>query len=127
MNTRFHQLVREALDELPDEIMQYLDNVEVVVAERPTRAQLVSAGVRPPGTLLGLYQGVPRPHRGSSYTLTAPDKITLFRRPIERICSSDEAIRRQVRHTLLHEIAHYFGFDEAEIRRLERELERSST
>lgn len=125
MNTeQFETLVREALDDLPEDIARYLDNIDVVIAAAPTRAQLARAGVRRYHTLLGLYEGVPRTHRSSRYNLQVPDKITLFQRPIERVCNSDEEIRRQVRQTLLHEIAHYFGFGEAEIRALEREMER---
>lgn len=121
---QFEALVREALDNLPDDIARYLDNIDVVIAAVPSRTQLARAGVRPHHTLLGLYEGVPRTRRSSSYNLQVPDKITLFQRPIEQVCNSDAEIRRQVRHTLLHEIAHYFGFNEAEIRALEREMER---
>lgn len=125
MNTgQFETLVREALDDLPEDIARYLDNIDVVIAAVPSRLQLSRAGVRPYHTLLGLYEGVPRTRRSSGYNLQVPDKITLFQRPIEQVCSSDEDIRRQVRKTLLHEIAHYFGFNEAEIRALEREMER---
>lgn len=123
-STQFETLVREALDDLPEDIARYLDNIDVVIAAVPSRTQLARAGVRPHHTLLGLYEGVPRTRRSSRYNLQVPDKITLFQRPIERICNSDEEIRRQVRQTLLHEIAHYFGFNEAEIRALEREMER---
>lgn len=126
MNTaQFETLVRDALDGLPEDIAHYLDNVDVVIADVPTRTQLARAGVRPHHTLLGLYEGVPRTRRTSGYNLQVPDKITLFQRPIERMCNSDEEIRQQVRKTLLHEIAHYFGFNEAEIRALEREMERN--
>lgn len=125
MNTEeFEILVREALDDLPEDIERYLDNIDVVIASVPTRTQLARAGVGPHHTLLGLYEGIPRTRRRSTYNLQVPDKITLFQRPIERICNSDDEIRRQVRKTLLHEIAHYFGFNEAEIRALEREMER---
>lgn len=126
MNTaQFETLVRDALDGLPEDIAHYLDNVDVVIADVPTRTQLARAGVRPHHTLLGLYEGVPRTRRTSGYNLQVPDKITLFQRPIERMCNSDEEIRQQVRKTLLHEIAHYFGFNEAEIRALERDMERN--
>ena len=124
---KFLELVREAIDDLPEEIGDYLDNVDVVVTDVPTRAQLMSAGVRSPYTLLGLYEGVPHTQRGAGYNLQAPDKITLFQRPIESVCRDDAEIRQQVRHTLLHELAHHFGFDEDEIRELERELERNDS
>jgi predicted Zn-dependent protease with MMP-like domain len=107
----FERLVAEALDSLPDELWEALDNVEVTVAPYPTRDQLRSAGVTN-GTLLGLYEGIPLTARNSGYTFVLPDKITIFQRPIERICGSFEEVVAQVRETVIHELAHHFGIDD---------------
>ena len=107
----FQALVAEALDTLPPFVHDRLENVAVVVEEWP-----------PPGQdLLGLYEGVNRLQRGTSYHLVAPDRITLYWRPIvdEAGNTDPEAIRREVRKTIIHEVAHHFGFDDAELERLE--------
>ncbi len=114
----FEQLVAEALDSLPPEIAAQMANVEVVVEPWPTRQQLAAGGVRHGQTLFGLYEGVPRTARTSHYGLVLPDKITIFRGPIEAACHSDEEIRAQVRRTVVHEIAHHFGISDQALRRI---------
>lgn len=111
---RFEQLVQEALDSIPEELWNSIENLVVTVEEWPTRAQLSSVGTRPGHTLLGLYEGVPLTGRGRHYGLVAPDKITIFRRTILRVCppGDEDAIRAQVRRTVLHEVAHHFGIDD---------------
>ncbi len=117
----FHALVEEALESLPEEIARAMDNVDVVVEFWPTQEQLLSAGVTPgQGTLFGLYQGVPLTRRNRAYTLTPPDKITIFQGPITAVRKTDEAIRAQVRRTVIHEIAHHFGIDDDRLRELGR-------
>jgi predicted Zn-dependent protease with MMP-like domain len=111
----FENLVSDALDTLPDEILGWLDNVAIVVSERPTPEQLASAGMGPGGLLFGLYVGVPKTVRGFTYGETVPDKILVFREPIERVCLTPAAIRDQVRKTVLHEIGHHFGMDEDQL------------
>ena len=112
----FEHLVSEALDTLPDEIVGWLDNVAIVVSERPTASQLESAGLGPRGLLFGLYVGLPKTVRGFTYGETVPDKILIFREPIERVCHTPEEVRAQVRRTVLHEIGHHFGMDEHDLR-----------
>jgi predicted Zn-dependent protease with MMP-like domain len=114
----FARLVAEALDSLPAEIAARMENVEVVVEPYPTRAQLRAGGVRPGHILLGLYEGVPRTQRTASYGMVLPDKITIFQRPIEAICRSEDDMREQVRRTVVHEVAHHFGIDDQALRRL---------
>jgi predicted Zn-dependent protease with MMP-like domain len=109
---RFDALVREAVDGLPPELLSRLDNVDILVRERPTAAELRSAGVGPGGMLLGLYQGTPLPVRTSGYNLTLPDRILLFRRPLEAMCRTDAQLVAQIRRTVLHELAHHFGIDD---------------
>lgn len=117
----FMTLVEEALDGLPEDIAKAMDNVEVVVQVWPTRRQLLSAGIMPGrGTLFGLYEGVPLTRRTQGYTLVPPDKITIFQGPITAVHGTDEAIREQVRRTVIHEIAHHFGIDDDRLRELGR-------
>jgi predicted Zn-dependent protease with MMP-like domain len=114
----FNQLVVEALDGLPAELIQYFDNVEVVVSDLPTHAQLQSVGLTGPYSLLGLYEGIPLTRRTRGYNMVLPDKITIFRLPIERICSTSEAVIEQVRHTVVHELAHHFGISDERLKEL---------
>lgn len=113
----FEQLVVDALDSLPQSLLEMLDNVDVVIEPRPTREHMQSVNLRR-GTLFGLYQGVPLTQRNNAYSIVAPDKITIFQRPIERACSSKKEIAQQVRKTVVHELAHHFGIDEERIREL---------
>ena len=106
---RFKALAREAVAGLPAELRDRIDNVDIIVRGRPTAAELRQAGVRRGGTLLGLYQGVPIPHRNSGYHMALPDRILLFRQPLEAMCETEEQLVRQIRRTVLHELAHHFG------------------
>jgi predicted Zn-dependent protease with MMP-like domain len=116
--TEFEELVVAALDTLPDELLQLMDNIEVTVDRVPSRQQMRQVGVRQ-GTLLGLYEGIPLTSRhSSSYSLVVPDKITIFQRPIEGICSTHDEVVDQVRKTVIHEVAHHFGIGEERLREL---------
>jgi len=116
---RFEELVREALDDLPEEFANRLENVEVIVEDEPSPELLQSMGLHPRrDTLFGLYRGVPLGQRGVNYGGVLPDTITIFYRPLLRACVTPERIRRQVRITVIHEIAHFFGLDDAAIRAL---------
>jgi len=114
----FERLVAEALDSLPAEFQARLDNVEVVVEPPADRQTLRLAGVRDPLALLGFYRGVPVTERNQGYTLVLPDKIVIYQRAIERLCHTPDAIRAQVRRTVLHELAHHFGLSDARLREL---------
>jgi predicted Zn-dependent protease with MMP-like domain len=110
----FADLVSDALDSLPDEFLDKLENIQVDIEEWPTRDDLVSAGLPPGGkhTLLGLYHGVPLTDRGVFY-VAFPDRISIYQKPIEAVAGTDEeAIKEQVRRTVIHEIAHYYGIDD---------------
>lgn len=109
----FAQLVEEALAEIPDALWENISNLAIVIEEWPTAAQSASVGLSRHGLLLGLYEGVPLTVRSHSYGMVTPDKITIFRGPILRVCPpEDAAIRAQVRRTVLHEIAHHFGISD---------------
>lgn len=114
----FEALVAEALDSLPPDIQKKLDNVEVVVEWRPSPAHLRRLGLGSRDTLFGLYEGVPLTDRTTGYNLVLPDKITIFRQPIEAHCRSDEQVRQAVRRTVLHELAHHFGISDQRLREL---------
>jgi predicted Zn-dependent protease with MMP-like domain len=114
----FETLVVDVLDNLPEEILKMLDNVDVVIEDRPTRAQLEEADLDDDGTLYGLYEGIPLTARDGGYFLIAPDKITIFKRPIEEDCDSLDEIAEQVRITVIHEVAHHFGIGEERIAEL---------
>jgi len=111
----FRHLVQRAIDELPPDIQAQLRNVEVVVEEQPTLRQLRSAGLRPPATLLGLYEGIPLTERTSSYGMVLPDKITIFRKPIERHATTPDEVVDLVQTTVVHEFAHHFGITDAQL------------
>jgi predicted Zn-dependent protease with MMP-like domain len=108
----FEQLVAEALDDLPEWVLQSLDNVEVMVEDEPPPDQ--------PG-LLGLYEGIPLTRRGLNYFGVLPDRITLFRRAIEREARSDEDLKRIVVDTVVHEVAHFFGISDERLEELGRD------
>ncbi|MEJ2558072.1 MAG: metallopeptidase family protein [Anaerolineae bacterium] len=114
----FEELVAEALDSLPPDIQEKLENVEVVVEWRPSPVQMRRMGLGPGQTLFGLYEGVPLTERTSGYGLVLPDKITIFRQPIEAYCRTDEQVRQTVRRTVLHELAHHFGISDDRLREL---------
>jgi len=111
----FRRLVSEAIASLPPQVAERLQNVEVVVEDRPTREELAVAGVEPSETLFGLYTGTPLTERGSWYGLVLPDKITLYQRSIEEVCRTKREVREQIRTTLMHEIGHHFGLSEDEL------------
>ena len=112
----FYELVERALEGLPPELAQLLENVAIVVDEWPDYSTPLVAE-DPEDTLYGLYEGVPLTERGWGYSGVLPDKITIFRGPLERDFEPDE-LEEQVRITVVHEIAHYFGFDEERLEEL---------
>ncbi len=112
----FEELVADALDGLPEEFLQKLDNIDIVVEDEPSEDELRRLGIKPPNTLLGLYHGVPRNKRGRGYANVLPDKITIYMKPIESLCRNEEELKEKVREVVMHEIGHYFGLSEREIR-----------
>ena len=106
----FEELVEQAIESLPDDLRAFMSNVGIVVEDEPP------AGL----PLLGLYQGVPLTVRTSSYAAVPPDKITIYRGPLERLYAGDELVR-QVRRVVLHEIAHHFGISDERLVELDRD------
>jgi predicted Zn-dependent protease with MMP-like domain len=107
----FEQCVEDALASVPDELRDYMSNVAIVVEDEP-----------PPGSrLLGLYQGFPLTNRTSGYAAVPPDKITIYRGPLERHYGADPALLRdQIRRVVLHEVAHHFGISDERLREIDR-------
>jgi predicted Zn-dependent protease with MMP-like domain len=105
----FEDLVAEALDSLPPEFATSMENVQVVVEDEPPREML--AGMPRGSTLLGLYHGIPLTKR-EQYANVLPDKISIYKGPIIRYARTPDAIREQVRKTVIHEIAHHFGISD---------------
>jgi predicted Zn-dependent protease with MMP-like domain len=115
---RFEQLVTEAIDSLPQQFKEKLENVAVVVQDWPTRAQLSSVRLRYRDQLLGLYEGIPMTAMGKEHAAAPPDKITIFRKPIELAYRTEERVVYGVAETVRHEIAHHFGIDDVRLRQI---------
>lgn len=111
----FEQVVREAVQALPEALRRKIDNVEIRIAESPSRRQSREWGGGRLPPLYGLYEGTPYGERGREYTLRLPDRITLFKRAIERDCRTRPEMIRCIRETVLHELGHYFGLDEHQL------------
>lgn len=105
---RFEQLVGDALDQIPDELARHIDNVVVLVRDRPPE----------PG-LLGVYEGIPLTQRDSGYGgMVTPDRIVIFRQPILAMCDTEAEVVDQVRITVVHEVGHHFGISDARLHEL---------
>jgi len=120
MQSEFEKLVEQAVQELPEKIRQKMENVAIVVEDRPSLEQLRKVGVRYGGILLGLYEGIPQVKWGRGFGGNLPDKITIFKESVKKFVSSPEEIKELVKNIVWHEVAHHFGFDEKEVRELER-------
>ena len=111
--------IARVIDRLPRRFREQLHNVEFVVEKRPAAALLIAEGLDPRrDTLYGIYQGVPLPDRSHLDPPLLPDKITIFAEPLMEDFSDPDELRQEIRLTVLHEIAHYFGMDEEEIEEL---------
>jgi predicted Zn-dependent protease with MMP-like domain len=116
---QFEQLINEAMDELPQERIQRLDNIAITYEDEPSPEQRKKLKLRCHETLYGLYEGIPLTRRGMGYNMVLPDKITLFKHPITQGARNIAEVKEQVKHTLWHEIAHYYGLDHDRIHELE--------
>ena len=115
---QFERLVRRALGDIPAELRVHLENVDVLVEDWPSRDQLLGTGLEEDELLLGLYEGVPLTER-EDYGMVLPDRIILFQRALESVTSSNEELIKEVRDTVIHEVAHHFGIDDARLSELE--------
>lgn len=116
---RFDALVHEALNRIPPRFRDAIENVAVVVEDRPSSELLAELGLAPPETLYGLYQGTPLPERGWDHGNVMPDQITIYQQPIVDDAHDDDDIVRCIGETVIHELGHYFGLSEEEIEEIE--------
>lgn len=114
----FEWIVERAFERLPENFKEAVDNVGILVEDLPSEEIVKKMHLRSRRMLLGLYQGVPLNQRGSWYGMTGviPDKISLYQKNIEAVCSTDDEIEEKIVEVLIHELGHYFGMDENEIR-----------
>lgn len=118
----FDHLISQAMDDLPQEYIKGLDNVAILYADEPDQYQRDKAGLREGNILLGLYEGIPLTKRGAGYTFVLPDKITLFKHSILQVVRTPDELYAQIKRTLWHEIAHYYGLNHDQIHGLENKL-----
>ena len=117
---KFEQLVEEALASIPKKFNELLQNLAVIIEDRPSREVLRKMGKSTLSSILGLYHGVPFRHRGPFYGNLPPDVIVIYQKPIEESCRSEEEIRKRVKEVVFHEIGHYFGLSEKELKQIEK-------
>ena len=115
----FNVLISRAMDELPEAYIKGLDNVVIVYANDPDEHQREKAHLHEHSLLLGLYEGIPLTQRGAGYSFVLPDKITLFKNPLLAVVRTPEQLFEQIKRTLWHEIAHFYGLDHDRIHHLE--------
>ncbi len=109
----FEALIRKEIEKLPEEFRKRLENVAFIVMDWPTEEMQKLVGKK--GLLLGLYRGVPLPKRGRRYAMVLPDQIIFFQKAIEKVAGSEEKLSRWVQDVVRHEVAHYFGYTDAEL------------
>lgn len=120
----FDRLITKAMDELPQEYITGLDNVAILYADEPDEYQRQNSHLHEHDILLGLYEGIPLTKRGTNYTFVLPDKITLFKNSILSVVQNEQELFEQIKRTLWHEIAHFYGLDHGRIDELEDRTKR---
>ena len=116
---KFEELVKQGIDIIPKRFLEKLDNVDIVIEDKPTEVQKKKIKIRDDVRIFGLYEGIPQTKRGY-YSGVLPDKITIFQKPIEEAAFNEEHIKEIVKNTVWHEIAHHFGMDEERVRKVEK-------
>jgi predicted Zn-dependent protease with MMP-like domain len=111
-NAEFEKITTQSVKELPDFFKNKIENMVIIVSNSPSKSMEDKMG----RGLLGLYEGVPLSERGYSYSGFMPDKITLFKKNIESICSNEEEVKKKILHVVMHEIAHHFGITDEELK-----------
>ena len=112
---QFEAAVEEALAEIPADILEHLENVVISVEDEPSAEDLRDLGMEEDELLFGIYQGTPLPEREISNYAGLPDRIVIYRLPLLEACSNRRQLLREIRDTVIHEVGHYFGFDEDEL------------
>jgi len=116
---RFYDTVMKAIDHLPQEFLDRMENLDVIVADWPSSVQMTRSNIKSRYGLLGLYEGVPHTRRGRGYGFVLPDKITIFRKPIEARCRTWTEVEDEIVRVVRHEIAHHFGTDDKTLKTIE--------
>ncbi|MFQ6108172.1 MAG: metallopeptidase family protein [Candidatus Aminicenantales bacterium] len=116
---KFEELVEEALSKIPKKFKRHIQNLAVIIEDKPSKEVYRDTGGSALRSVLGLYHGVPFKHRGPFYGNLPPDVIVIYQEPIERICHSEDEIKEKVREVVLHEIGHYFGLNEKDLKEIE--------
>jgi len=119
----FEEIVEEGIGAIPKRFLERLENVDICIEDEPTSYQLQKLRAKKDSLIFGLYEGVPQTKRWY-YGRVLPDKITIFKKPIEKVAHSKEEIKKIVRNTVWHEIAHHFGMDEKRVREAEKKRKR---
>lgn len=117
---QFEDFIARALDALPERYQKHLNNVVIVAEDDPSPEQRAKFHLHDGMSLFGLYEGIPLTQRGNGYSGVLPDKITIFKNPTEASAMTEHDLKEQVRHTVWHEVAHYYGLDHIEIHKRER-------
>ena len=116
----FDKLITKAMDELPQEYISQMNNVAIVMQDEPTTEQNHKLGVRSGSLLLGLFEGIPRTLQTGNEIALPPSKITLYKKPLQMVTRDEHSLFEQIKRTLWHEIAHYYGLNHDHIDHLQR-------
>ncbi len=113
---QFNEMMEEALHTIPEPFKEKIENLAFMAEPYPSDTDLGRVGLTDKYSLLGIYSGTPYTYRNTYYMNTTPDRIILFQRNIERYCHNMDELKEKIREVLVHEIAHYFGMNEDEVR-----------
>lgn len=116
---QFEAMVADAVDALPEQFRDRIANVEFAVEEQARPDDYARTTTPHGATLLGVYRGVPLTKRGSGYNFTLPDRIVIFREPLQRLARDEQDLRERVTHVVRHEVAHYFGISDERLREID--------
>ena len=116
--TQFITLIRQALHDVPSPFKEHLEKVDIVVKRRPMPADLADADLAPDESMYGFYRGIPLTERDGGYNLVTPDVIDIYQEPLEEDFPDEAELLEEIRITVLHELAHFFGIDDARLEEL---------
>ncbi len=121
----FEKIVKKGIEAIPEKFLRKLENIVIIIEDKPSPDQRKKLDIRRGWTLFGLYEGVSQLERGANYTFVLPDKITIFQKPIEEEARDEEDLKKIVENTVWHEIAHHFGMDETRVRQVEAKRQKT--
>jgi len=112
------EVAEKSINALPEELKSRLDNIQVIVEDYPSLDFMKKLGITSKDKILGLYHGVPWGRRGRRYANVLPDVIVIYRKPIQKLCRSKNEVKQKIEDVVLHEIGHYFGFNDEKLKRM---------